>query len=305
MGRTMTRKLLRRILVILLAIGLCPFLALGVQPATSSAPANLDAFTRDLLGHAAGWQEALELSAPDITVDGNTIMQALRVTLSEDSLRKLERDQVYALVRLVGLKNIRDARPVLRERMYDPNTPRDLRREIAQSFARIANDSEILEMLDSATDEIAAIAVDWAGDREAPVIRSRIDEMLAKNDKYWGTDTGGALGKVGFLRLLMKRWEADPSLEARLSILVSAKSFMFDGRNLHWRNAPSNTSVGRWMRLRLQELYAIDPQRVAEEMRERGKENDLFLYIERELSKPRSAFFARTQPAQASRPAPN
>ena len=46
------------------------------------------------------------------------------------------------------------------------------------------------------------------------------------------------------------------------------------------------------MRSRLQELYAADPQRVLVELRQQAKTNDWFLYVEQELAKPRSTFFA-------------
>ncbi len=253
------------------------------------------------------WEESLELKAPDMVIDVNTFMPALTAVLSMDRLKKLKTDdwdRLSVLVRLVALKNIREARSLLRERMYDPNVRHPVQRELAEAVARTASDAEIVEMLDSGDDVLTATAIDWAGDRQAPDIRSRVDRMLAESKKYWGTDTGSAIGEVGFLRLLIKRWETNPNFEARLDIVSSSPSFMFDGRNRSWSKAPRNTPLGRWTRSRLQELYAADPQRVLVEIRRQARTNDLFLYIEQELAKPRSTFFAKTQPASTSQPGP-
>jgi hypothetical protein len=307
MSRANSWPVLRTVAAILVVLTQSSVSTPGAQPSTASAPADFDAIVRDLYRGPLWWEEALDLKAPDMVIDTDTFIPALTAVLSMDRLKKLKTDdwdRLSVLVRLVALKNIREARSLLRERMYDPNVPLPVRRELAEAFARTASDAEIVEMLDSGADVLTATAIDWAGDRQAPPIRSRVDRMLAASKKYWGTDTGSAIGEVGLLRLLIKQWEAAPNLEARLDIVFSSPSFMFDGRNRHWRNAPRNTALGRWMRSRFQELYAADPQLVAAELRKRGKTNDWFLYIKQELAKPRSTFFARTQPALTSRPGP-
>ena len=187
---------------------------------------------------------ALELKAPDMVINVNTFMPALTAALSMDRLRKLKTDdwdRLSVLVRLVAVKDLREARSLLRERMYDPNVRHPVRRELAEAVARTASDAEIVEMLDSGDDVLTATAIDWAGDRQVPAIRSRVDRMLAESKKYWGTDTGSAIGEVGFLRLLIKRWETNPNFEARLDIVCSSPAFMFDGRNRSWAKAPRNT----------------------------------------------------------------
>jgi hypothetical protein len=306
MNAAIDRRTWARAMVLLLVAGLLPASALGTQAVTTSAPSDFDALIPDLHRHPPGWQEALELRAPDMTINISAFVPALTAALSMDKLRNLKPgdwDRLTVLVHLAGLKNVREARPLLRERMYDPNVPEPVRRQLAEAFARGASDAEVVEMLDSGANAVVAAAIDWAGDREAPSVRSRIDRMLAEQKRYWGTDIGRAISDVSMLRQLIKQWDASPSTAARLEILVSCKSFMFEGGHRNPRNAPSNTPLGRWLRLRLQELYAGDPQTVVAELRENGKTNDLFLYIEQELAKPRSLFFAKTQPAQASQPA--
>jgi hypothetical protein len=307
MNEAIDRKTWAQTVVLLLVAGLLPASALGTQAVTTSAPSDFDALVRDLYRHPSGWQEALELRAPDMTINVNAFVPALTAALSTDKLRKLKTgdwDRLTVLVHLVGLKNVREARPLLRERMYDLNVPEPVRRQLAEAFARGASDPEVVEMLDSGVNVVVAAAIDWAGDREAPSVRSRIDRMLAEQKRYWGTHVGPAISNVSKLRDLIKQWDANPTSSARLDTVVSYWPFMFEGPHSSFRNGPSNTPLGRWLRLRLRELYAADPQTVVAELTERGKTNDLFLYILEELPKRRSLFFATTQPASTSQRAP-